>query len=128
MREYLFRGKSIVADNPSTPRYWIEGYLINTENACHIVTKENVYLELDCNSEVWPETVGQFTGMYDKNGRRIFEGDIVEAMMDFGPAGFYKQVVSVGWVDGRGYQWEYFDTSTIEVIGNIYDDYERYFV
>lgn len=62
--------------------------------------------------------------MADKNSRKIFEGDIVRGMMDFGPAGINENVVSIEFKKYSGYRWQYFDLSTIEVIGNVYDNPE----
>lgn len=131
MREILFRGKRIDTGE------WVYGYygefhnrpVRPEENSCQIFEpREDAYF---CGSIIggfWHvidrETLGQFTGKYDKNGTRIFEGDIVRGMMDYGPAGFYERQVSIGWHNDRGYQWEYFDMNTIEVIGNIYDNPE----
>jgi len=65
--------------------------------------------------------VNRCTGMYDKNGQEIYEGDIIRGKLDFGPAGFVEQQLSVKWDNVDGYQWNYWDIPTIEVVGNIYN-------
>ena len=54
--------------------------------------------------------------MKDKKGTPIYEGDFITGMFDFGPAGFRKHSWTVAWHNEHGYQWNYWDLSTIEVI------------
>ena len=116
MREILFRGKR--ADNGE----WVYGYFYEDigsfikERASSVST--NTHL-------VDPSTVGQYTGLTDKNGRRIFEGDVVE----------YREYgnLAVAWDDGafqleREYTFydmlDHYTTVFSVVIGNIHDNPE----
>ena len=132
MREILFRGKAGAK--------WTYGDLWHLNDGRSTVRKDGELFPY----EVIPETVGQYTGLNDKNGKMIFEGDVVEltdenndikwtAIVVFGnPYGTYFwgwNLMYVGvkpkvntdillWVDMEE------NGAFIEVIGNIHDNPE----
>ena len=123
MREILFRGKR--SDNGN----WIEGHLFARINDCFIVPLPVITSK----SLVDGETVGQFTGLKDRNGKKVFEGDVVHcvSMTDMANMvvifedGEFRMVLCEKYKDyipGCGfYAIRCFDK---EVIGNIHDNPE----
>lgn len=116
MREILFRGKRV--DNGE----WTEGYFFKSWDKVFLLWG----MTGDCPNmeEVIPETVGQFTGLCDKNGKKIFEGDIVESPN--GTQGFIEwQNAECAFLVNIGDDWQTMDDCPYEVIGNIYDNKEE---
>lgn len=136
MREILFRGKR--KDNGE----WLEGYLFHDVDSGETEIQFMQYETDDYGVECWrngyevdPETVGQFTGMTDKNGTRIFEGDIIRLGGDDLPHWYKEGETVVVKCDNRytGYQplcdydsdcGTFVESTECEVIGNIHDNPE----
>ena len=142
MREILFRGKRV--NDIGEPKEWIEGYLFRygiddyseeTYILGELDHRESVYDIWKCAEKVVPETVGQFTGLLDKNGKWIFEGDIVRhGVWRYNKTG---TVEVVEWIDvycgfepfsdsknNCGHCGGGVDPMNCEIIGNIHDNPE----
>lgn len=114
-REIKFRGKG------ERSKKWIYGSLkAQTEHdiSCQIWDKEFLL------NDVQPYTIGQYTGLKDKNGKEVYEGDIVSSgattgivVYDCEQAGFVVQ-------KEKSIELRFYSLVGIEVIGNIHDNPE----
>lgn len=135
MRDITYRAKK--ADNGE----WVEGNLVWTKNwkdapyECFIISHLAYleYGEFDDLYKVTPETVGQYTGLTDKNRKKIFEGDIVDCWSEgVNAQGTVQQRCDGLWIIYPAWQkhimWglcpDEYSHTTVEVIGNIHDNPE----
>ncbi len=142
MREILFRGKRV--DNSE----WAYGYYVHYDDIKDNKKDDTDYIIKKHNGEYFPfeevisETVGQYTGLTDKNGKKIFEGDIVKGISysteRHGVIVWIDKIASFGvkyWSRETPTAWNNSsilmqiqngrkDEFAAEIIGNIYDNPE----
>lgn len=129
MREILFKAKR--KDNGE----WVEGYYVKKYDLLgkrHLILYVDNYVRWRC-VEIDSKTLCQFTGLCDKNGKKIWENDILMAHLDESyPEDVTYETVEwgvAGWVGheagstDREYLGE-FDLEHYEVVGNIFDNKE----
>lgn len=139
MRENLFRGKKCNGA-------WTYGYYVQADYSWHDYGKHKEWIVCSaCANGGWfalqekhaviPETIGQYTGLTDKNGKKIFEGDICEVTV-FTCEGEDKHYLCEVCFDCGSFVFrersgfdilpvDIYDFETdVEVIGNIYDNPE----
>ena len=135
MREILFRGK---ATSPLRDGEWVYGSLLaESENTFPIIAQsydnDEDWIAIDGWSTVDAKTVGQYTGLTDKNDKKIFEGDIVDCWSEgINAQGEVQQRRDGLWIIYPAWKkhimWglcpDEYSNTTVEVIGNIHDNPE----
>lgn len=128
-REIIFRGKSEVTNE------WVYGSLVKVGNESHIVGFDEVdldghHLSYCSDRPIFTKqgTIGQFTGLHDKNGKEIYEGDIVLQQGYHGKkipmvVRFECGAFIVGYHNGSSTKRRpMLLNSQCEVIGNVFDN------
>lgn len=132
MSEILFRGKR--RDNGE----WVVGYVMIHDNDKATIFRQHQGDGGLEGFEVDPETVGQYAGLTDKNGKKIYEGDIISGpgnipwLVDFERNAFVAKDDEMELYFALFEQWEYdyknkkhiSPSNKFEVIGNIHDNPE----
>lgn len=131
MREILFRAKRV--DNCE----WAEGYVFELQPAQYVICDRKEYDRAStlsvweflkyCTHEINPETLCQFTGLMDKNGKRIWENDIVNCGTNLRVS---WHTFKASWVlSKKGWMHNHFfgeavEPEDVEVVGNFFDNPE----
>lgn len=130
-------------DNFFGYREWVYGGIVHQTDFYGVIVDSYFIIDgtttqdynMGDNTEVIPNTVGQYTGLKDKNGKEIYEGDILEdkeirIKVLYELDGFYGQIIKLkkmcGTEVGLKYHLSFFqdDGNDLEVVGNIYDNPE----
>ena len=121
MRDIKFRGKTINGE-------WVYGNLVqgNDDTGCCIIDYANHETDTYSWNEVHPDSVGEYTGLKDHNGKEIYEGDICESIGCRFKVGFKNGAFSAEYSE-KSEDCFYLgnaNESRFEIIGNIYQNPE----
>ena len=122
MREIKFRGKRV--DNGE----WVVGDIVHHDGVISYIG-QHFYDGAMIMRDLQPETIGQFTGLHDKNGKEIYEGDILFDTVtgNFATVEVLNGNFYVNWGDWPDWSWEEMacdHLDRLEIIGNNYENPE----
>lgn len=135
MRQILFKAKRKDWINLPEEEWWVEGYYVYCRKRHYILPVLNKTIGYDEREDEWIEidsgTLCQYTGLIDKNGKKIWENDIVRRtdlyVVSEPSVGFIEYDLEntsflIHWTDKVEYSPTYHWKDRLEVIGNIFDN------
>lgn len=122
-REIIFRGKRIDTDE------WVYGYAFKCPSSCYLIFIWNDISENFDGYGIHAKTVGQYTGLKDRSGTRIFDGDIFHTEVDGKVFTYFVAWINDGWcaVEAESKRYVSLASSWAElsiICGNIHDNPE----
>lgn len=101
-------------------KQWEQHEVLLDANGILFQYHKNCLIRFDSKTHI----VEFYTGIKDKNQKKIYDGDILKGLHDFGPAGYHNLRFTVKYNKITGYQWNYWHIETLEIIGNIHENYD----